>query len=55
MAKKEDEADSVLVKRPKAYEVLSVPETIDSLAKPVEVPIEELRLVEVALKAGTSR
>ena len=55
MAKKEEEADWVLVKRPKAYEVASVPETIESLARPVEVPMVELRVVDVALNPGTSR
>ena len=53
--KKVEEADSRLVKSPKAYEVASVPETIPSLAIEVEVPIDELRVVEVALNAGTSR
>jgi len=43
------------VNSPKAYEVASVPETIESLARPVEVPMVELRVVEVALNAGTSR
>ena len=55
MAKKEEEADCVLVKSPKAYEVASFPETIESLAKPVEVPMVELSEVEVALNAGTSK
>jgi hypothetical protein len=45
----------VLVKSPNAYEVASVPETMESLAYPVEVPMVELRVVEVALKAGASR
>ena len=44
-----------MVKIPKAYEVASVPETRESLAIPVEVPILEERVVEVALNAGTSR
>ena len=53
--KKVEEADSRLVKKPKAKAVASLPETRDSLAIPVEVPIDELRVVEVARSAGTSR
>ena len=53
--KKVEEADSLLVKRARAYEVASVPETIPSLAIEVEVPTAEFMEVEVALKPGTSR